>query len=74
MTGLTDQLVYDYEVAQSQKNYTLCDSIRNELDSRGSFIYGSYKEGVQVYHMGKGYTREFVNKEKWFYDETWKGR
>ncbi len=56
---LTDELTDIREDARANKEFTLSDEIRNELDSRGSFCF-DHPEGQVVYHLGPGYTREFV--------------
>lgn len=57
----TDFLCAVREKAKEYKNYLLSDQIRNELDSRGSFCFDTPK-GQVVYHLGKGYTRDYVSK------------
>jgi len=58
---LTDELVYIREQARLNKDYKLSDEIRNELDSRGSFVFDT-KYGQVVYHIGSGYKRDELNK------------
>ena len=60
-TKLTDELVYLRELARQNKNFKESDLIRNILDERGSFVFDT-ANGQVVYHLGKGYTRESVQK------------
>ena len=60
---LTDELTDLREQARLNKDYKLSDAIRNELDTRGSFCFDN-PEGQVIYHLGEGYTREFVIKNR----------
>lgn len=68
---LTDELTDLREQARENKDYLLSDTIRNELDLRGSFCFDT-KEGQVVYHLGEGYTRESVIKNLEFIDNSFK--
>jgi hypothetical protein len=68
---LTDELTDIRERARLYKNYSLSDEIRNELDSRGSFCFDN-PDGQEVYHLGLGYTREWVIKNRQFLDMKFK--
>ena len=68
---LTDELTDLREQARLSKNYTLSDEIRNELDLRGSFCFDN-PNGQEVYHLGLGYTREWVIKNRQFLDMQFK--
>jgi hypothetical protein len=68
---LTDELTHIRERARLYKNYTLSDEIRNELDARGSFCFDN-PNGQEVYHLGLGYTREWVIKNRQFLDMQFK--
>lgn len=66
---LTDELTDIREEARAKKDFALSDQIRNELDKRGSFCFDN-PEGQMVYHLGPGYTREFVIKHREFIDKS----
>jgi hypothetical protein len=66
---LTDELTDIREEARANKNYTLSDQIRNELDSRGSFCFDN-PEGQEVYHLGKEWNRNQVIKYREFIDKS----
>jgi hypothetical protein len=68
---LTDELTDIREQARLNKNYALSDAIRNELDARGSFCFDN-PNGQEVYHLGIGYTREWVIKNRQFLDMKFK--
>ena len=58
---LTDELVDIREVERLHNNYEATDAIRNELDSRGSFVVDT-ANGQVIYHMGS----QWSNKRKEF--------
>lgn len=58
---LTDELTDMREIARLNKDFKTSDLIRDELDSRGSFCMDT-PNGQVVYHMGEGYTREYMIK------------
>jgi len=63
---LTDELTDLREVEHSHRNYELSDLIRDELDSRGSFVIDTAK-GQEVYHMGiewSGRRKDFLKDIK----------
>lgn len=66
---LTDELTNIREDARANKEFTLSDEIRNELDTRGSFVF-DHPHGQVIYHLGEGYTREFVIKHREFIDKS----
>jgi hypothetical protein len=68
---LTDELTDIREQERLNKNYALSDAIRNELDERGSFCFDNLN-GQEVYHLGLGYTREWVIKNRQFLDMKFK--
>lgn len=53
---LTEELTDMRVQARIDRDFTLSDLIRNELDKRGCFCIDG-ANGQIVYHMGKGYTR-----------------
>lgn len=55
----TDFLTDQREQSRIAGDYKTSDAIRDELDSRGSFCFDT-KNGQVVYHLGTGYTREYV--------------
>ena len=57
----TDELTDMRASVRSRKLYSLSDLMRDELDSRGSFCIDT-KDDQIVYHLGKGYTREYLLK------------
>jgi hypothetical protein len=66
---LTDELTDLREQARIKKDYALSDAIRNELDTRGSFCFDN-PDGQVVYHLGIGYTREFVIKHRQWIEKS----
>lgn len=59
---LTDELTDVREKARTDRNFTLSDLIRIELDKRGSFVFDT-PIGQEVYHLGKGFKRADITKE-----------
>ena len=55
------ELIHIREKARENKNYNLCDEIRDYLDTKQCFIFDT-KDGQLVYHYPKGMTRDKLIK------------
>ena len=52
-----DELIGNRELARVNKDFTLSDEIRKELDLRSVFVFDT-KEGQVIHHESKGTTRK----------------
>lgn len=61
---LTDELLDIREKSRLERNYTLSDLIREELDSRGSFVF-DHPHGQVCYHLcGSEIDRDWINRNR----------
>lgn len=74
---LTDELIDMREQSRIDKDYTLSDQIRNELDSRLVFVF-DHPEGQVIYHLlpewfkGNPTTRDYVKQNIRSLDESFR--